>query len=351
MSAPHLLVIGAGSVGRRHAANLAALGCRISAVDPREDRLAQLASELAADHAAHHGSQHRDLDAALAGHRDGRDGADALDGVVIASPTAHHVPQAVAALQAGLPVLLEKPVGVDLAGGRALGRVLADAGRPLLLGYTWRWWPALQRIRTLLAEGAIGEVRHLRCTLSAHLADWHPWEPYQDFFMASRALGGGALLDESHWIDLALWLLGPATDVFADVDRISDLEIDTDDNVDLVLRHAGGARTVLHLDVHGRPHERSVTVSGSEGTIRWSDRPDVVAIGRGEGQGTWTEEPFDSARNDMFVAVAGEFLDTIAGSRAPSCTLDDGLRVLEVVEAARRSSDEGRRVPIAEVGG
>ena len=346
MSAPHLLVIGAGSVGRRHAANLAALGCRISAVDPREDRLAQLASELG----AHHGL-HRDLDAALASHRDGRDGDDVFDGVVVASPTAHHVPQAMAALQARLPVLLEKPLGVDLASGGALERALADSGQPLLLGYTWRWWPALQRVRSLIAQGAIGEVRHLRCTLSAHLADWHPWEPYQDFFMASRALGGGALLDESHWIDLALWLLGPAADVFADVDRISDLEIDTDDNVDLVLRHTSGTRTVLHLDVHGRPHERSVTVSGSEGTIRWSDQPDVVAIGRGEGQGTWTEEAFDAARNDMFVAVAREFLGIVAGSDAPSCTLTDGLRVLEVVEAARRSSDEGRRVPIAEVSG
>ena len=55
---------------------------------------------------------------------------------------------------------------------------------------------------------AVGGLRHARFVMSAHLADWHPWERYQDFFMASRDQGGGALLDESHFIDLMLWFFG-----------------------------------------------------------------------------------------------------------------------------------------------
>jgi predicted dehydrogenase len=68
--------------------------------------------------------------------------------------------------------------------------------------------------------------------MAAHLADWHPWERYQDFFMSSKTMGGGAILDESHWLDLMLWFFGTPEKLFAKVDKISDLEIETDDNVD-----------------------------------------------------------------------------------------------------------------------
>lgn len=332
----HVLVVGAGSVGRRHARNLAGLGAAVSVVDPRADRRDEAAGEVALRGA------HADLDAALS------DGG--FDAAVVASPTALHVPQALATVAAGLPTLVEKPLAATLAEGQRLAAAVeAAGGPPLLLGYTWRWWPALRHLRDRVRAGDIGEVRHVRCVLSAHLADWHPWERYQDFFMASAELGGGALLDESHWIDLAIWLLGVPEDVTADVARISDLEIDTDDNVDLLLRWPSGARAWLHLDVHGRPHERSVTVAGSTGTLRWSDAPDAVA--HGTGADAWDVRAFDGERNAMFVAVAAELLDVVAGRAEPSCTVTDGLAALRVVEAARTSSREGRRVALAEVGG
>ncbi len=107
---------------------------------------------------------------------------------------------------------LKRPVCPDLASGERLAQVAARASVPVLMGYTWRWWPPLIDVRRQLADGAIGTVRHVQFHMSAHLADWHPWERYQDFFMARRELGGGALLDESHWIDLMLWLVWHASD-------------------------------------------------------------------------------------------------------------------------------------------
>ena len=322
MSTPHVLVVGAGSAGQRHARNLAQLGCRISAVDPREDRLAEISREVAVD------TGHRHLPEALCNIDVGA--------VVIASPTAFHVDQALAALDADLPVLLEKPVATDAASAQRLQAAVSTSEAPLLLVYTWRWWPALRHVRALVEDGTVGEIRHVRCTMSAHLADWHPWEPYQEFFMSSRELGGGALLDESHWIDLALWLFGMPQSVFATIDRLSDLEIDADDNVDLLLDYGPIPRVWLHLDLHGRPHERSLTISGANGTIAWSAADNAVRVGRGEAD--WAEEQFPGERNDMFVGVAEEFLEVIRGDRRPSCTVEDGLAVMEVIDAARHSA-------------
>ena len=337
MSDPHILIVGSGSVGRRHARNLAALGCRISCMDPRQDRRDELAGETPVIGA------HASMNDALNGGR--------IDGVVVGSPTSFHVEQSTAALKAGLPVLLEKPVAMGLNEAEALSRTVAEVSNGadrLLMGYTWRWWPPLARVRELVAEGAIGRLLHVQFHMSAHLADWHPWERYQDFFMASRALGGGALLDESHWIDLMLWLIGRPDWVMGEVGRISGLEIETDDNVDMLAGFSGGPRVTLHLDLYGRPHEKSIRFEGSEGTLLWSDDPNRIAIGRGPAK-EWQEETFKDERNDMFMAVAKEFLDMVSGAPPRTCTIEDGVEAMRVIEALRRSSAEGKRIALKDV--
>lgn len=330
MDAKHILIFGAGSVGKRHARNLAALGCRISCMDVREDRCRELAQEV---RAAHFNNESEAL------------AASTYDGVVIGSPPHVHVRQSIAALEGGLPVLLEKPVAPDLAGARRLAAAVETASAPLLMGYTWRWWPPLRKVRALLGEGAIGTVRHVQFHMSAHLADWHPWERYQDFFMARRELGGGALLDESHWIDLMLWLFGMPASVSGRIEKISDLEIDSDDNVDLLFAYDGGPRVSMHLDLYGRPHEKFIRFVGSEGTLFWSADPNQIRIGRDWRQ-DWETVTYDCERNDMFVATAKEFLDVVAGEPPRTCAIADGVRVLEIVEAARRASSEGRVVAL-----
>ena len=329
--APHILIIGSGSVGKRHARNLAALGCRISCVDPREDRRREFSAETPVVGA------HATVEAALA--------QGGFDAVVVASPTTYHPANTLIALQAKLPVLLEKPVAKTAGEAKIMLMAEQVTRVPVLLGYTWRWWPPLARLRALLEQQAIGSLRHVQFHMSAHLADWHPWEPYQQFFMASAEQGGGALLDESHWVDLMLWFFGEPQQLIGRVEKISDLDIDSDDNVDVLAIFANGLRVSLHLDLYGRPHEKFIRFIGEGGTLMWSADPNRIAIGR-EATQNWQEESFTCERNDMFVAVAQEFLDVIAGSAKPSCTLAEGVKVMELIEAVRTSSKEGRAVTL-----
>lgn len=328
----HLLIVGSGSVGKRHARNLASLGCRISSVDPRSDRLAELAAETPVM-----GSFSSLGEALRESH--------GLDGVVIASPTAFHPSDLQLSLGAGLPVLLEKPVARSLAEAEAMRQAAVAANRQVLLGYTWRWWPPLGRVRQRLQEGTIGAVRHVQFHMSAHLADWHPWEPYQAFFMASAAQGGGALLDESHWIDLMIWLFGMPEKINGRLERISSLEIETDDNVDALAIYPNGLRVTLHLDLYGRPHEKFIRFVGESGTLIWSADPNRIAIGLNMGQ-QWEEERFSCERNDMFQAVATDYLRMIEGSQPPACTLGDGVKVMTLIEAIRRSHAEEKTISL-----
>ncbi len=252
-----------------------------------------------------------------------------------------------AGLEAGIPVLLEKPLAAHLADGLRLDHALKKSSVGVLLGYTWRWWPALARARELIREGSVGTVRHVQFNMAAHLADWHPWERYQDFFMASKAQGGGALLDESHWLDLMVWFFGMPTRLFARVGRISDLQIETDDCVDMVVEYGGGMRVTLHLDLIARPHDKSIRFVGERGTLVWTAEPNRIAVAH-EAEAKWQTESFEGERNDMFMAVAREFMDVMDGAQPRTCTVADGVRVMGLVEVARISNEEGRMVALGE---
>lgn len=327
----HILIIGTGSAGKRHARNFHSLGCSVSCMDPRQDRLDELAGEE-----INLVSVFTDLDEAFATD-------SAFDAAVVASPPSFHVDQAISALQRGVPVLLEKPVSPDLAGSIKLQKAVQDSGVPLLLGYTWRWWSPLTKVKTLIEQQVVGRLRYVKFTMSAHLADWHPWERYQDFFMASRALGGGALLDESHWLDLMLWFFGMPRKLFAKIEKISGLEIETDDNVDMLVYYDNDLRVNLHLDLYARPHEKSIQFVGDKGTLIWE--PNQIRIGR-QMDPDWETEVSDYDRNEMFVGVAKEFLDTLGAHADQTCTIDDGVRVLQLIEAARTSSREEKVIKL-----
>lgn len=329
---PHILIVGAGSVGKRHAVNLGALGCSTAAMDPREDRRGEFAD------AAQGAETFSTLDKALATGR--------FDGAVVCSPTAFHVDQCLALLDAGVPILLEKPVAKDLGAAERLAAALAGARVPLMLGYTWRWWPPLARLRELLAQRVLGRLHHVDFFMSAHLADWHPYEPLADFFMSDAALGGGALLDESHWLDLMVWMFGQPQSLYAHVETIGGLDITSDDNVDMLITYADNLRARVHLDLYGRPHRKEIRFIGEKGSMVWSEAPNRIAICHDAG-GDWQEEKFDNERNDMFMGVAREFVDMLNGVPATTCSLDDGIAVMRLIEAARRSAAEGRRIEIA----
>jgi predicted dehydrogenase len=293
-------------------------------MDPRQDRLDEISAEDI------------NLKTVFTSVEEAFASGETFDGVVVASPPSFHVDQCIAALQRGVPVLLEKPVSPDLPSALKLQTAAKDTSVPLLLGYTWRWWPPLQKVKQLVGGQAVGELKFVKFTMAAHLADWHPWERYQDFFMASKTMGGGAILDESHWLDLMLWFFGNPEKLFAKIDKISDLEIETDDNVDMLVLYDSGMRVSLHLDLYARPHEKSIQFVGEDGTLIWE--PNSIKIGK-KMDPDWEIEEFNYDRNDMFVAVAKEFLKILAGDGTPTCNLDDGIRVLGLIEAARQSNN------------
>ncbi|MBI2069775.1 MAG: Gfo/Idh/MocA family oxidoreductase [Elusimicrobia bacterium] len=326
-----IIVIGTGSVGKRHLGNLQSLGVKDLAVcDRREDRLKEVAEKFGVK------NLYKELNAeALAG----------ATGAVIATPPHIHVPIANKLLEAGISVMIEKPLAHASDGTKPMLE-LADKKKCFVMtGYTYRFWPPLMKIKELLTQGAIGKIYDVRITFSEYLPDWHPWEDYRSFYMAKKEEGGGALLDESHTVDFARWLFGDIEEVYAVNGKISHLEITSDDLAVLLVRFKGGTVGTIHMDIFGRAHRKDMEVMGEKGNIYWNFYDNEVRLYHAD-QKKWESFPFTCERNQMFMDEVKHFLACLEGKERPMVDGKDGLKTLMCLLAAQESARTKKAVSL-----
>jgi predicted dehydrogenase len=328
------LVVGLGSIGRRHLGNLRQVAPDAEITLLRHDRSVPTPEDAAklADRIVYR------LEDAL---------EERLDCAVIASPAPFHVALATALAERGVHLLVEKPLSHRLDGVDALIDTCRRRGCVLLVGYVLRYHPSLRAAHEAIRRGAVGRVLSLRAEVGQYLPDWRPASDYRQTVSARRDLGGGALLELSHEIDYARWLAGEVTSVFAYTAHASDLEIDVEDLAEIVLRFSGGAIGSIHVDMVQACQTRSCRVIGTEGTLVC----DVVA-GQVRLYTRQTKQWADllpraaPAGNDLYLTQMRHFLDCAAGRAEPRVTGEDGKRALQIALAARDSAECGRSLEL-----
>ena len=281
-----------------------------------------------------------------------------LDLVVVASPNRTHIPVARAALEAGLPVVVDKPLTAHAAEARDLAALAADRGLLLTVFQNRRWDSDFRTVKQLIAEGALGTVHRFE----SRYERWRPalkggWRESSDPVEV-----GGLLYDlGSHVVDQALQLFGPVQRVYAEVDVRRPGSV-TDDDAFIALTHANGVRSHLWVSATAAQLGPRFRVLGDHAayTVYGLDpQEDALSAGRrpGPGWGTppesdWgllgttdTAKPYPSLPGDypaFYAAVAHALREGTAPPVAP----DEVIAALSVLEAARRSATEERTVSL-----
>jgi len=285
--------------------------------------------------------------------------AGEIDLVVVASPNRTHVPLALDALRAGLAVVVDKPLAATAADGQQLVDEARARGLLLSVFQNRRWDGDFLTLRRLLAEGALGDVHRYE----SRFERWRPvpkqgWREHGD-----PAEAGGVLYDlGSHLIDQALVLFGPATHVYAELDRRRP-GVEADDDAFVALTHASGVRSHLWMssvaaDDDGRMRvlggraayvkhgldvqEAVLRAGGRPGDADWGEEPRERwgRIGAGE---TWQAVPTERGDYPAFYAgIAAALRD----GTPPPVDPADAVAALAIIEAARLSAAEVKIVRI-----
>ncbi|MEV6111063.1 Gfo/Idh/MocA family oxidoreductase [Streptomyces sp. NPDC052109] len=283
------------------------------------------------------------------------DRADRLDLVVIASPNKTHVPLASAALKAGLPVVVDKPVAGTAAEARDLAALAEERGLLLSVFQNRRWDNDFLTLRKLLESGELGDAWRFE----SRFERWRP-EPKGGWRESGDPAEIGGLLYDlgSHVVDQALVLFGPVTEVYAEsVVRRPGAE--TDDDTFIALTHANGVRSHLHVSAtaaqlgprfrmlgsragyvkYGLDPQEAALREGLRPGPRWGAEPESLwgRVGAGESPLTGGGTPVPTVPGD-YPAYYAAVARALTGAGPNPVTALEAAAALDVLEAARRSA-------------
>ena len=307
-----ILIIGTGSIGRRHIASLQALGVEPQFVFLRAGaRIDEFSDRLGA----------RVVDA----------WQDALalkpELAVIATPSTLHLDALQMLLPAGIPCYVEKPVVASFEQLEALTNLLGRSAKlpPTLVGCNLRFLPSLGRLRQLLREGAIGQPVRASFQVGQWLPDWRPPQDYRASYSADSARGGGVVLDLVHELDAARWIFGEFDQVHAIGGHYSRLEIHTEDSAAVLLGRAGGPVVALGLDYVARKPMRRYEIIGEDGTLVWDLPAKSLQLINSQGCQDVVCGPTDFDTAATYRLAMGEMLSAIRDGRPTAQGIQEGL--------------------------
>ncbi|MBW2104343.1 MAG: Gfo/Idh/MocA family oxidoreductase [Deltaproteobacteria bacterium] len=265
---------------------------------------------------------------------------------VIANPTACHVEPATELAEAGIPMVIEKPVSHTMAGLDRLLRIVEEKEIPVMIGYQWRCHPSFETMLKIIRDGKIGRPLCLHAIVGQYLPDWRPDIDYAGCYSARSAMGGGVICDLSHEIDIALALMGPAKRLACLCGKFSDLDIDSEDIAVIAIEHKNRSVSGIHLDYIERGYFWQTRISCSNGTLFWDYGNGTLEIRTSEGTLKKIEDPAGFSRDEMILRQWRIWLETLAGRAEPPVGLKQGIEVTRVCCAAKESSSTGKFVAL-----
>ncbi len=316
-------IVGLGSIGRRHLHNLLALGIT-------DITLVRTGLSTLPDNELPPLPVERDLDKALRKHP---------SAVIIANPTAMHIPIALRAAEAGCHIFLEKPISHTLEDVDLLADIAKKKNLKIMVGFQFRFHPTLMQIKQWLMSGVIGRPVSVQVNYAEYLPGWHPWEDYRLSYSSRAEMGGGVLLTLCHPFDYLHYLFGPVRRLCCIAERLSGLEMDTEDTALVMLQFNEQIIGSIYLDYICQPPRHDMHIIGQNGSIYWDALSgEAKMYNAQDSKMNFFCPPAGFERNDMFLKEMEYFVHCLTKDEVPIPSLQDGMVVLQMVLKAKETA-------------
>ncbi len=284
-----VVVVGYGSIGKRHVTNLISLGVKDivlfrSSANGNELKLKEV-SEL------------EDIIKA------------SPDFVIVCNPTSLHFETVMFLMQYHLNILCEKPFLHKPKEWDLLKPLLKNYKGITNIVFNLRYHPCIQKVKELLQNDSLGKIHSARFFVGQYLPDWRPETNHLDSYSASRQMGGGVVMDLVHEIDLAEYLLGkPQGEIHSIVNKVSDVTIDSVDIAEILYTTINAQIVSIHMDYLYRGYSRHFSICGKESNLNCDLFKNTIKITGDNNKEIGYFEFKDFDRNDMYLNLLRDFI-------------------------------------------
>ena len=265
----------------------------------------------------------------------------------VTNETSLHIEMATKLAKHGLHLFLEKPLSNSMVGVKKLHSLISTKKLTTQMGCNFRFHPCLIKIKKILDKNELGRIISVQVESSSYLPDWHPYENYRFSYAARDDLGGGIALTCIHELDFLYWFFGDVKKIFSVTGKYSDLEVTSDDLSAMIMIFKNNVIAELHLDYFQRPDFKSCKIKGTKSTLYWDSTTNEVKL-FSQKKKSWKSiyklKNFD--KNQMYIDELKHYFKCIKNNKKTINDIDDGIKTLEVILAAKKSSQSGNLITI-----
>ncbi len=325
------LIVGVGSIGKRHLMNFKKFSNEIYVIDKRVDRIKEAYKKYNIS------GHFYNLEKAL--------NFTKFDACIICTPPSSHLNISLQCVKKNVPIFLEKPLGMNCKGWKKVSDICKKKKLVNYVAYCHRFINYTNMFFELINnKKKIGKIYSINLNWCSYLPDWHPYEKYTSFYMAKKKQGGGSLLD-SHGIDLIRYFFGKINKVYGKLYNLSELKINSDDSFFGIFEIKNNIIVQLKFELYSRIKDISLTVNSSKGTFIW-DRVNHKIIIKEKNKKSKFKKFKHSDLMMMYKKQTKFFLNLLKKNKNHFNTIDDAIETQKIIDMCFLSNKKNKMISV-----
>ena len=324
------LVIGYGSIGKRHIKNLSSIKNMKIIVNTKRDNDKFLKNTKCTTYSS--------LELCI---------KEKPDFAIICNETVYHVNTAIKLAKAGIHIFIEKPISNSLKNIKILQNISNKNKIITHVGSVLHFHPCIKKIKEIIEKKELGRILSINVENGSYLQDWHPGENYRESYASKKELGGGVVLTCIHEIDYLYWLFDKISETVSYTKKVSDLDLSVDDVSSILFLFKNNIIGQVHLDYFQVPNSRTCKIIGTKGTLICDLELNFVKIFNFKSKKWKTKlklEKYD--KNLMYKNELIHFIKCVKNNLKDYNDIKQGEYVLKIALSVKKSATLRKKVKI-----
>lgn len=254
-----------------------------------------------------------------------------VDFAIIANETYKHIDAAINLAGKGVHLFIEKPLSHNLDKVDLLKEIVQKNQIKAFVAYNLRYLPAIQYLKNQISQKVLGNFYFAQIEVGQYLPAWRSNVNYTDSYSANAEYGGGVALDLSHEVDYMRFLFGEPYLWKTLKSKASELDINSEDIFEGIYQYEQGFMCHVHMDYLQRKAKRKIRIVGSKGEIVCDFIGKWIDVNSSEHKIRLTEEKLFKIE-DTYKAELQQFIETLIANNEPAISIDDGIKTLKLLK-------------------